>query len=853
MPQPMPKTGGFFAALLFMLVPALAQAQSAVVPPSIKERSPVEYPEAALGSRVAGDEVLAVTVRADGTVGAVEVLSSLGVEFDNAAREAVQRWLFEPALRDGKAASARIRVDLHFDPPPPPPETEILPPEKPPAGPAAPAPTPKVSHPTAPESAAPTPPPSEVADFTVHGRLRPPSRGASDFNVHVGDLALVPRKNAAELLSLAPGILLTNEGGDGHPEQIFLRGFDARLGQDIEFSVDGVPINQVGNPEGNGYADLNFVIPELVDELRVVEGPFDPRQGNFAVAGSADYRLGLERRGFTAKFQSGTFGTRRALLMYGPQKEAVGTFGGVDLQESAGFGQNRASKRARAMGQYEGALGRTGSFRLTGTAYAVDYQTAGVLREDDYRAGRKGFFDTYDPWQGGESQRLSVAAEVKKVHDHGTFENLLYVIRNGVRSRHNFTGYLLDTQQEFQSPHQQRGDRIDRTTDSTTLGSRGFGRFSAEALGHPQGLELGYAARGDFVDAQQFRVQSSNDVPYSRDLDLYSRVANLSLYADVDLRPLPWLTWRGGVRGEAFFYDLEDRCAATSIRYPSSGFVGDASCHSQQPLGEYRDPTQRINASSMGYFPRSTLLFGPFSGLQFSVAWGRGARAIDPMFVNSGSGTPFAELSGWEGGATYARTLPVAALVARSVFFRTEVSQDFIFSQTDGRNTLAGRTSRTGWVGALRATGSWFDANANLTLVRALFEDTGLPIPYVPEAVFRGDAAIHHDLPWSFQGSPIQGALALGNTYVAPRALPYGQRGEALVTLDGSILFTWKGIETGFLASNLFNTKYRLGEYNYASNFLSQPAPTLVPERHFSAGAPRTILWTIALTLGGDR
>jgi hypothetical protein len=94
--------------------------------------------------------------------------------------------------------------------------------------------------------------------------------------------------------------MLTNESGEGHADQVFLRGFDAKEGQDIEFSVGGVPINESGNLHGNGHADTHFIIPELVSSLRVVEGPFDPRQGNYAVAGSANYELGLAERGSTS-------------------------------------------------------------------------------------------------------------------------------------------------------------------------------------------------------------------------------------------------------------------------------------------------------------------------------------------------------------------------------------------------------------------------------------------------------------------------------------------------------------------------------------------------------------------------
>src|SRR5205085_6502691 len=135
--------------------------------------------------------------------------------------------------------------------------------------------------------------------------------------------------------------LLSNEGGEGHAEQVFLRGFDAREGQDIEFSVDGIPINESGNLHGNGYVDTHFIIPELIESLRVVEGPFDPRQGNYAVAGSAEYHLGAPQRGLYSKVSAGSFGTLRELLMYAPAGGTNGTFAAAELYQTDGFGENR--------------------------------------------------------------------------------------------------------------------------------------------------------------------------------------------------------------------------------------------------------------------------------------------------------------------------------------------------------------------------------------------------------------------------------------------------------------------------------------------------------------------------------
>ena len=107
------------------------------------------------------------------------------------------------------------------------------------------------------------------------------------------------------------------------------------------------------------------------------------------------------------------------------------------------------------------------------------------------------------------------------------------------------------------------------------------------------------------------------------------------------------------------------------------------------------------------------------------------------------------------------------------------------------------------------------------------------------------------ELPITLEGKRIKGTLSSGITYVGPRALPFGQRSQDIVTVDTSLTFSWTRYEVGIIATNLFDNRYRLGEFNYASDFHSQPQPTLVPERHFTAGAPRGVFGTIAINFGG--
>jgi iron complex outermembrane receptor protein len=100
-------------------------------------------------------------------------------------------------------------------------------------------------------------------------------------------------------------------------------------------------------------------------------------------------------------------------------------------------------------------------------------------------------------------------------------------------------------------------------------------------------------------------------------------------------------------------------------------------------------------------------------------------------------------------------------------------------------------------------------------------------------------------------------SLAAGITYVGPRPLPYGARSDTIFTIDASATLRWWLFETGFSAQNLLDTKYRLGEYNYASYFplpgTQQPFSTLVPVRHFTAGPPLTFLWSFAIHYGDRR
>ncbi len=831
-----------------------AQTDAEITHPVAVHQIEATYPESMTPQHA--DVILIVTLDAQGNVTDVKVETSGGPEFDAAAQEAVRKWTFSPATKNGKPFAARLKIPFHFEPPKPPPE--ITPPPPPPPSPPPPPPPPP------PPSPIPPPPPSDIEDVHVYAPSPLPNVGVSDVHFRVGELWRArgaPTDNASKLLQTASPILLTNEGGEGHAEQVFLRGFDAREGQDIEFSVGGIPINESGNLHGNGYADTHFIIPELVLALRVVEGPFDPRQGNYAVAGSADYELGLARRGLLAKYTGGSWNTQRGLLLWGPEGMSDHTFIGGELYSTQGFGQNRSALRGSAMGQYEGKIGDKGVFHLTAQAYATHFNSAGLLRDDDVKSGKVGFYDSYDLTsfaheaipQGGDSSRYSISGDIETRVGDTALEQRVFIIKRDMRLLENFTGFLLDVQQPLQSLHGQRGDELDMNSSETTIGAKGSARFRTKLFGQRQELEVGYFARGDDVHGTQQRLEAATGVPYRTDTDLQSTLGDIGLYADANLHASRWINVRGGFRSDLMTYDVNDNCAAQTVAHPSSTNPPiDQSCLTQQDFGRPREANQRTSTAGVVTMPRASVILGPFEGFAFSASIGQGVRSVDPSYITQNVSTPFASVMAYEAGVSFTRSIRnQVMLVARSVFFDTHVDKDLIFSETEGRNVLGVGTTRTGWVGAVRATGKHFDLSTNLTLVNSTYDDTHLLVAYVPDVVFRADGALYGDLPWKLAGSSVTASLGSGVTYVGRRPLPYGERSDDIFTLDATAAVSWRQFEIGVTATNLTNNQYRLGEYNFASDFHSQPQPTLVPERMFAAGPPLGVFLNLSIRLGG--
>ena len=831
--------------LLLGLVTAGPGFAQTVKPPEVTTSPAALYPA---GHLDAATVATLVTVDVEGSVTTAEIAQSAGADFDAAALAAVRQWKFHPATREGVPFAARIRIPFRFEPPlpvladggvtaPPQPTVTALP-------------SPRLPE----EDGDAGTDLRGIEEVNVRGHQKRADRGGSDFQIEVGKLATVVN-SPSDLLQLAPGIFIANEGGEGHADQVFLRGFNAEQGQSIEFTVGGVPINEVDNSDGHGYADTHFVIPETVKNLRVIEGPFDPHQGDFAEAGSAEYELGVTERGVRLEGWYGSFQSRRLMALYAPQGEREGTFAAAQFWQSSGFGSNRANGSASLMGQYEGVLGDRGLWRLLATSYANHYRDAGVVRADDFRSGRVDFYGS-EPANtnlGGDAQRHSLSFDLENPTPNGDLvRQQMFLTFRTLRILENFTGFLEDEQRAGQSTHPQRGDAILQSYQAITAGARGSYRATTRLLGREQALEIGYYGRYDHTVPEVNRVRSGTQLPYAVDQAFTTDIFNIAAFLDVDLHPLAWLTVRGGVRQELFSYNVLNRCDTAGTFRP--GRPLDVGCPAYDRSGP-RLPEQRITAAGTATLPKATLIAKLRPDVSLTASYGVGAQSLDARYISQDAQAPVAKLNAVEGGAIYHRVLGQVDLSGRVIGYSTHVSQDLIFNPALGRLTAANGATRSGVVAAARATSRWFDESASVTYAHAVFDKsaeqpTVTLVPYVPTVIARSDSAVFGPLPRvRILDRPIVGTVGLGVNYIGVRPLPFSQAAAPTLELDASANLRWNPFQLGVRVTNLTDARYPSSQFFYASNFQTRNYPTLTPVEHFTAAAPRTVLFTLTVYL----
>jgi len=681
-----------------------------------------------------------------------------------------------------------------------------------------------------------------TASFSARAKVRvatPHERtvAASDLAVEVGALHDVPRRDAEQYLTLAPGVVLANHAGDGHASSVLLRGFDAGEGQDLEVVVDGIPINEPSNAHAHGYADTQFVIPELIERVRVVEGPFDPRQGDFAVAGSALYELGVPERGIRASVGYGRFAERRALLMWAPTGASKGTFGAVDVTDGEGFGPNRAHSRARALGRYSHDDGPL-QYSLLAASHALTFDSAGLVRAaavdasalpcgTDHDSQR---FCTQDPNQGGSAARHLLSGRLLWRRPERRAELQAYGMRRTLRMRENFTGALL-------AP---TGDGLDERYEATTLGARGAMTLLPHTWGRSHRLELGFDARRDDGRTQMWRRRRVTAIPYQTVFDSELGLTRIGGYARGVVGAAPWLTVLGGLRLDALGF------STLALDEDESDRVGE------------RLPVNARDAWGTALSPRGSLVFHLLAWLDWSLSAGLGVRSSDAQALSEGESAPFARAIALETGpSTDAQLSGNTRLETRAFAFTTHVTDDLAFDAERGRNVPLGETNRYGASASARlrvasisdSMGSvtWTEAHVAPEDTGALELGSGARLPFVPRFVARADQALR--MPVRIGGERVTLGVASGISLIGPRPLPLGENSAWFAQLDASARARVRFLELSLAGEDLFDTENNAFEAYYASDFgdpNDDTPPSMRAASHVAAAPP--LQWMLTLT-----
>lgn len=673
------------------------------------------------------------------------------------------------------------------------------------------------------EAEPPDVPPKDVPEITIvqPAELPPPPppapqpRSASDTVRDAAILRAAPHRSADEMVLLVPGAFVTQHSGEGKAYQIFYRGFDAVHGQDIEIWAGGAPVNDVSNLHGQGYADLHFLPVEIVHSLHATPGTYDPRQGDFAVAGTLRFSLGYDRPGVTLKAGAGSHGTQRYFLAYRPPGASDARFAAVEFHRTDGFGPSRAARRASAVAQTVVTLADGLALRLLVTGHAGRFASAGVLPLAAIEDGAADPFATLDPTQGGASARTQAVAELTGGDAGATFGLTSYAVLRSLRLRHNFTGYLTGPD----------GDSQQQLNDDLAVGATGFYRATRRWLSPEDAIEAGFFVRSDWIEQSQKQLSIVDNRVVADQVDAAVRAHDVAGYLDVEIHPASRLTLRGGARFDALAYLVRD-----------DGARAAGQARSAQGLHVGRKGTADVRLAG---------------ALHAIASYGEGFRSPQARSLSDGESAPFTRVRSHEAGLRWHASRLTASLAA----FHTRLSDDLVFDQATVRNERVPGTRRTGLaLDAAALLGGWLRAGAGATYTRSVFAAgdaryrAGDLVPYAPQWVARADLLAERRLfPW--RGGPVRGRCGLGLSHLAWRPLPYGQWGHDVVLADATLGARWSALEISVDVTNLLGARWYDGQFLYASRWERAQAASLVPQRHVTAGAPRMVLASLALTL----
>ena len=573
---------------------------------------------------------------------------------------------------------------------------------------------------------APEPPAAagELPPITVKGHYDNAigtSDAASQGSINRELLESRPPLRPAELLEYVPGVIVTQHSGDGKANQYFLRGFNLDHGTDFATWVNGMPANMPTHAHGQGYTDLNFVIPELVDRIDYRKGPYFASVGDFGSAGSADI---VFRRSLPQPF---------AQLTLGEHKYFRGVFGGsaalanettlLGAVELAGYDGPWVNpenlKKANGLLSWSGGSAARG-WNVSAMAYGASWDSTDQVPQRAIDAGLISRFGAIDPTDGGESRRYSLSGEWRDRGEAGGLRLAAYAMHYELQLFSNFT-FALDRPEQ--------GDQFEQKDDRSIYGLTAARDWNHTLAGRSSRTELGLQARHDRIRVGLFDTVARTRTATTREDRVHQ--TGLGLYAENSTEWTTWLRSVVGLRADAYWASVDSTLEANS---------GDS------------DDTQLS--------PKLSLVFGPWAKTEFFVNAGRGFHSndargttttIDPK---SGEPTdtvpPFVASKGYELGA---RTELIPGLQSSLALWKLDIGSELVYVGDAGTTEPNRASERRGvewnnrWIPV-----PWLLLDADFAWTHARFSESAPEGDRIPGAVERvGSLAVTlRELgPWS--------------------------------------------------------------------------------------------------------
>ena len=636
-----------------------------------------------------------------------------------------------------------------------------------------------------------------------------PAAASSQQFIPDKEYLLQPQGRPAQVLRLIPGfIAVEHSGGAGKADQYFLRGFDADHGTDVAFFSDGMPINFRTHAHGQGYTDLNFIIPETIEGLDVYKGAYLPEFGDFATAGAVNFRSRQVVKEGIVQLAGGQFDTQRYLLMFSPTKEKVRTLIAAEGYYTNGpFQNDNRYFRGNLLGKMTLNPTARSEFSLTGTFHKAQWNGSGEIPFRAVTDGTINRFGSIDPSEGGTTIRSTGRLNYHyDTPSGGQFFANAYGQYYKFDLYTNFTFFLNDPV---------NGDGFQQSDRRVIYGGDTGWRQSFDLFGIPSAVTAGVQARVDNAHVRLGTQFKRSPLGTTTDTDILE--ASYAPFLKTEFQPTQWIRLSGGVRSEIFTFDVRNRCPACA----------------EQPTGR---------ASSGVVLPKANLILGPWFRTELFANYGEGYHSNDARSAVVPGSSPLARAKTYEVGA---RSKPWGpdGLELIATLWAIDLQSELVFVGDDGTTDIRGPTRRRGVEVAAR--GQVFgpiDVNGSFTWAKAEFRN-GDAIPNAPELTAYGAVILRYP-----EGLTTQ----LQATYFGVRPLVEDRSFKSPSWVDVDLSSRYKipvklshgRLEAFFFIQNLLNTHWEQATFAFQSRLRNEPAG--VTDLHFVPGNPRFVMGGVA-------